>query len=391
VTGLQPLRPTARVLAVAFAAFVMIGAATSVLGVAWPSIRDHFSRSVADLGFLIASGSVGFITASSLYGRLHERAGTGRLLIGGSVGLLVGLTGIAVAPSWGWIVATALVLGFGSGLVDTGLNAHAALAFDLRSMNLLHGCFGIGSTLGPMVMTLSLSATGAWRAGYWALAIVQVGAVAAIWLRRGEWSDGEADLSSKAMAARRRRLRLALMLGLFFLYTGVEVGTGQWAFTLLTEGRGVGTTAAGAWVAAFWGGLTVGRFVFGFAGGQIGRGRVLAGSMAVTLIGLGVLWIDPAGLGAIGLPITGLGLAAIFPGLVSLTPARIGRDRSTTTVGYQLAAATLGVAIVPWVLGVVAESRGLEALAPGLFLVAVLMAVVYLIGEGEAGAEYQAV
>ena len=380
-----------RVLAVAFGAFVMIGVATSVLGVAWPSIRDHFSRSVADLGILIASGSIGFITASSLYGRLHLRAGTGRLLIGGSIGVLVGLAGIAVAPSWGWIVATSLVLGFGSGLVDTGLNAHAALAFDLRSMNLLHGCFGLGSTLGPVVMTLSLTASGAWRAGYWALAIAQVGAVVAIWLRRGDWPEGETDLSATAMAPRRRRLRLALMLGLFFIYTGVEVGTGQWAFTLLTEGRGASTAVAGAWVAAFWGGLTVGRFVFGFSGARIGRRRLLAGSMAVTSIGLGVLWIDPAGLGAVGLPITGLGLAAIFPALVSLTPTRIGRDRSTTTVGYQLAAATLGVAVIPWVLGVVAESRGLEALAPGLFLLAVLMAVVYLVGEREARAHYQAV
>lgn len=391
MTGRHSVRPTVRVLAVAFGAFVMIGVATSALGVAWPSIRDHFSRSVADLGILIASGSIGFITASSLYGRLHLRAGTGRLLIGGSIGVLVGLAGIAVAPSWGWIVATSLVLGFGSGLVDTGLNAHAALAFDLRSMNLLHGCFGLGSTLGPVVMTLSLTASGAWRAGYWALAIAQVGAVVAIWLRRGDWSEGETDLSATAMAPRRRRLRLALMLGLFFIYTGVEVGTGQWAFTLLTEGRGLGTAAAGAWVAAFWGGLTVGRFVFGFSGARIGRRRLLAGSMAVTSIGLGVLWIDPAGLGAVGLPITGLGLAAIFPALVSLTPTRIGRDRSTTTVGYQLAAATLGVAVIPWLLGVVAESRGLEALAPGLFLLAVLMAVVYLVGEREARAHYQAV
>jgi len=193
-----------RVLAVAFVAFVMIGVATSVLGVAWPSIRDHFSRSVADLGILIASGSIGFITASSLYGRLHLRAGTGRLLIGGSIGVLVGLAGIAVAPSWGWIVATSLVLGFGSGLVDTGLNAHAALAFDLRSMNLLHGCFGLGSTLGPVVMTLSLTASGAWRAGYWALAIAQVGAVMAIWLRRGDWSEGETDLSATPLAPTRR-------------------------------------------------------------------------------------------------------------------------------------------------------------------------------------------
>jgi fucose permease len=211
-----------------------------------------------------------------------------------------------------------------------------------------------------------------------------VGAVVAIWSRRAAWAEGETGLTAVQVTGRRRLLRVVFMLVLFFLYTGVEVGTGQWAFTLLNEGRGVSTAAAGAWVAAYWGGLTFGRFFFGFAGDRFAPGRLLAGSMAVALVGLAVLWLAPGGAGVLGLPLTGLGLAAIFPALVSVTPSRIGRDRSTTTVGYQLAAATLGVASVPWLLGLVAEARGLQALGPGLFLLGVLMTIVYVISAVEA-------
>jgi fucose permease len=381
VNRTERLRPAARVLLVALAAFIVLGAANSIVGVAWPSIQGHFERVVSDLGVLIACGSAGFIAASLFYGRLHQFAGTGRLLVAGSTLIVVGLTGLGVAPSWLVVIVSSLVLGLGSGLVDTGLNAHAALAFDLRSMNLLHGCFGLGSTLGPIVMTLSLTTSGSWRAGYGLLAVSQIVAVAFIWSRRDSWSAGEA--SSTVRVAVPSRLRLALMLALFFLYTGVEVGAGQWAFTLLSEGRGLSTAAAGGWVAAYWGGLTLGRFVFGFVGDRIGEGRLLSGSMVVALLGLGVLWLDPAGLGAVGLPIAGIGLAAIFPTLVSVTPARLGSDRSTRTVGYQLASATVGVATIPWLLGLAAEERGLDVLAPGIFLFASLMVVVYLVGARE--------
>lgn len=168
---------------------------------------------------------------------------------------------------------------------------------------------------------------------------------------------------------------------LFFLYTGVEVGTGQWAFTLLTESRGLGTTAAGTWVAIYWGGLTLGRFGFGVVGERLAPSRILGGSMLVSLLGLGLLWSDPIGIGAVGLPIAGLGFAAVFPTLVSLTPARIGRLRSTRSMGSQLAAANLGAAGVPWLLGLVAEDHGLESLGAGLFATAVLLTVVNLASD----------
>jgi len=50
-------------------------------------------------------------------------------------------------------------------------------------------------------------------------------------------------------------------------------------------------------------------------------------------------------------------------------------------MGYQLAAANLGAAVVPWVLGIVAENRGVATLAPGLFAAAVALAVVHMASQ----------
>lgn len=376
-------RPALAALIVALIAFVTLGLVDGALGVAWLSIRDTFGRGLSELGTLLFGGSVGYLLASTGYGRLHARLGTGLLLGGGSSLLVVGVAGFAAAPGWPIVVGSAVIIGLGGGLVDTGMNAHAALVFDVGSINLLHACYGVGATLGPLVITASLLATGAWRVGYAALAAIQVVGAVAIWARRSRWAWTEPDVGGEAELPV-DKLQIWLQLTLFFLYTGVEVATGQWAFTLLSEGRGMGTAAAGAWVAVYWGGLTVGRFGFGIAGSRLTPSRILGGSMVVSLLGLGILWADPLGVGTVGLALAGLGFAAIFPTLVSVTPARIGRLRSTRSMGFQLAAANLGAAGVPWILGLVAESRGLDALGPGLFVVGLLLGVVHVVSDRDA-------
>ena len=60
-----------------------------------------------------------------------------------------------------------------------------------------------------------------------------------------------------------------LQVLLFFLYTGTEVAAGNWAYSLLTESRGIPAVTAGVWVSLFWGSLTVSRVL---AGAVAGRG-----------------------------------------------------------------------------------------------------------------------
>lgn len=374
------------VLLVAFAAFVMLGLADGSLGVAWPSMRSTFGRGVSELGAILAIGSVGYLTASSGYGRIHTRLGTGAALATGCTLMAVGLVGIAGAPVWSVIAFSAVLLGIGGGLVDSGMNAHAALEFDLRSINLLHASFGVGATLGPVLITISLTAGAAWRGGYAVMALGQAAMAVAIWRSRNRWASRPPETGDDQVVTIRRG-RVILLLSLFFVYTGAEVGVGQWAYTLLSEGRGMSTAVAGGWVAAYWAGLTAGRFLVSAVGNRVSPSHTLNASVVMALIGVGVLWWDPAGTGFVGLPIAGIGFAAIFPTLVSLTPSRIGRNRSTRMVGYQLAAANLGIATLPWVLGLFAEAQGLAALGPGLFGITALFTILHLWADRPGGSQ----
>ena len=146
----------------------------------------------------------------------------------------------------------------------------------------------------------------------------------------------------------------------------MEVAAGQWSFTLLFEQRGMSASAAGWWVGLFWAGLTIGRLGMGFFGKRISVRSAIDTSVVTIAVGAVILWLDPVGWGAVGLPVLGFGMASVFPGLVSLTPAQVGGPGTEAAVGYQLAVAGLGAAILPWIVGILAERFTIEVLGPVL-------------------------
>ena len=109
---------------------------------------------------------------------------------------------------------------------------------------------------------------------------------------------------------------------------------------------------------------------------------------ASTVAALGAtawLWADPAGFGALGLPLLGLAFAVMFPVVIGLTPAYVGEDRAARSVGYQIGASALGFTIVPAVIGVVADTHGVAWAAPILLAAVALCGVLWLSIEVAAG------
>jgi hypothetical protein len=95
---------------------------------------------------------------------------------------------------------------------------------------------------------------------------------------------------------------------------------------------------------------------------------------AVLLGGVALLFVSP-----LGLPAAGVGIASFFPALTLLTPVRVGAERTTAAVGYQLAAGTAGATAVVAAAGVVAQWLGVAALVPFLLAAAALLALAEIV------------
>ena len=374
----------------ALAAFVALGIPDGVLGVAWPSMRADLGRPVSALGVLLVAQTGGYLLATAANGALVARLGTGRLVAASAAVAVVGFAAFAVAGAWPVLVVAGGGAGAAAGMVDAGVNAHVAVHHGRRAMGLLHAAFGAGATAGPLLVTGLLRADVSWRGSYALMAGVQAVLLVAFLATRRDWSPAPPDPPPAVDPAPQAAppgaaLLFPLTLASFFVYTGLEIATGQWAYSLLVEQRATGATAAGLWVATYWAALTGGRLAMAVAADAVAPATLLGGACLGAVAGTVLLWADPGGAGALGLPVIGLSLSPVFPTLVSLTPARLGNERAAHAIGYQLSAAGVGAAALPGGVAVAIDAGGLATLAPALAGMAVVLLVLHLAAEAVTG------
>ena len=359
-------------------AFVSLGLPDGLLGTAWPSIRASFGRPLDAQGALLVAFTIGYVTASFGAGSLLVRLTLGRLLAASGLATALALLGYAVSPAWWMLVALALLLGAGGGAIDAGINTWASTTHGPRMLNWLHACWGIGAALGPALVVLALETGRSWRVSYAVVGLAQLALALGFALTGRAWEPAAArdpvGASEDAPAAREtlrlsgaRRGALA-----YFVYTGVEVGFGVWAFTLFTEGRGIAPATAGFWLSMYWGGLTASRLLASVAGGRVSPSALVRGCLVAAAVGSGLVWLDGAdAVGFAGLTLVGLACGPVFPTMMATTPGRVPPGHAPNTVGFQVAAAALGAALLPALIGVVAQRRGLETLGPQLLALSV--------------------
>jgi fucose permease len=371
------------VVALQVALFISLGLPDGALGVAWPSMRGAVGQPLGSLGVVLALGTIGYLTGSPSVASLARRFGTPRTMTVSVAMSALAIGSWAATRSWLLLLAASFLLGVARGMIDAGLNSYVALHGGVRRLGLLHGSYGVGTSIGSLLVVASL-ATGTWRSAWVVMAVVDVAVVSWAWRQRDAWPPDvvvdapDAD-DDEGAAPARPALVIAVTMLCFAALVGAEYSTGVWSYTLLTDGRGMSDTAAGLWVAAYWVGLTVARFGLGAFGDRVGRVTLLNASCAVALAGVVLLWWDPLGLGPLGVPIAGLGFANIFPTLVALMPDRMGAHRSSAVIGWSVAAASLGGTGVAAGAGVLVDRQGASSLGPTLVVVTVALAVLHLV------------
>jgi fucose permease len=372
-TSLPQARARIGLLALAYIAFISLGLPDGLLGVAWPSMRADFGLPLDSLGLLFLSTMAGYLTSSFFNGRVLARLGVGGLLAVSCLMTGASLLGYTLAPGWWFIVCLGVVAGLGAGAIDAGINTYIASEHSEGLMQWLHASFGIGITLGPLIMTAGLNLFDTWRAGYRVVGVAQVLLAACFALTASRWrrpQNGEAEEQDRrildyqtSLRATLRRPAVWLSALLFFIYTGVELTLGHWAYTLLTESRGIPPGLAGLWAGSYWGTFTAGRILAGLWTRKLSLDNLLRLSLLGALLGALLLWWNPApAVSLLGVVVVGFSIAPIFPGLVSGTQARVGLRHAANTIGMQISAAGLGGAMLPGLAGVLARQVSLEAI-----------------------------
>lgn len=364
-----------------FLAFMALGLPDGILGVAWPSIQSDFGLPLDALGILLAAAMTGYILSSFSCGILLERMGIGALLASSTFVASLSLAGYALVPGIATLLFAGFLAGAGGGAVDSALNTYAAFRFRPRTLNLLHAGYSLGTLMGPLAMTAILGAGLSWRLGYALVATIQFALGCVFAFTRGSWNAAPAVAGAAATAPATYGKTFSqggFWLGAlaFFAYAGLEFSVGQWTYTLLMKGREMDPGRAAIWVSVYWGGFLAGRVLAGWlpAGDRV---RPLLAACAGGMI-LGSLLVAMGGAGPwtlAGLAVLGLAFAPVFPMLIAVTPRRLGASHAANAMGFQVAAATLGQAAIPGLIGVAAQRAGFAAISHAHVIFAVIVAI----------------
>ncbi|CAH0343905.1 MFS transporter [Bacillus sp. CECT 9360] len=360
-------------LVIIYLAFISLGLPDSLLGVAWPVMQLEYGASLDTAGLLFMTIAGGTIISSLASGTVLKRFGTGNVTFVSCLMTAGALLGFTFAPSLVWLIICAIPLGLGAGSIDAGLNSYVATHYKAHHMSWLHCFWGVGATLGPIIMAPFISEQNAWRQGYLAIAGIQFALVVILFFTLPLWNRVARNTHVNISEVREdsksafddedtenvKPLRMSgvkLALTSFFFYCGVEATMGLWGSSFLVNVKELPVAVAAQWVSLYYAGITIGRFITGFITFKVSNRTLIRVGQITALAGAALLFLPlPSIFSLAGFIMIGLGLAPIFPCMLQETPARFGKKHSQTIMGYQIAVAYTGITLMPPLLGFIAS------------------------------------
>jgi fucose permease len=355
-------------LVIIYLAFISLGLPDSLLGVSWALMQPEFGAPLETAGLLFMTIAGGTIISSFVSGAVLNRFGTGIVTFVSVLMTACALLGFQFAPSLFWLFICAIPLGLGAGAVDTGINNYVASHYKAHHMSWLHCFWGVGATLGPVIMAQYISGQHSWRSGYLAIAGLQFVLVVILFFTLPLWSKvagnnnvnktQEPKNTNRADVVKQKPLQIRgvkLALLSFLFYCGAEATMGLWGSSFLVNVKDLSVEAAAKWVSLYYAGITIGRFITGFITLKIDNRTLIRMGQIIALVGAALLFLPlPSAFSLVGFIMVGLGLAPIFPCMLHETPTRFGQEHSQTIMGYQMAIAYTGSTFLPPLLGFVA-------------------------------------
>jgi fucose permease len=382
------------ILVIIYMAFISLGLPDSLLGVTWPIMRLDLEASLGSAGIISMVISGGTIVSSFMSGRVLKRFGTGKVTAVSVLMTACALLGISFTPMFLWLIVLAIPLGLGAGAVDAGLNAYIANHYKSYHMSWLHCFWGVGAMTGPIIMSQFIKGESSWRKGYLIVAAIQFVLVIILIFALPLWdksrqtgnsdqgnNEKELDIKEAKPEDAKNRSPIRIkgvkpVLLIFLLYCATESTLGLWGSSFLVNTKELSVSLAAQWVAMYYGGITLGRFLSGFLTLKLNNRTLIRLGQIILLIGA-LLFILPFSdyLSLAGFVLAGLGCAPIYPCMLHETPVRFGKENSQSLMGIQMAIAYTGSTFLPPVFGFIASSTTMAIFPMVIIAYALIMLI----------------
>ena len=295
-------------------------------------------------------------------GPLVDRWGAKLFAVLGLAMTSAGLVFMGLSGSYGVLLASAGMMGFGAGVLDMVLSPIVAALEPHRrtaAMNWLHSFYCTGAVLTTLVGSVALRLHVPWRAVFPSAAVFPV-VILAVFVRMRVpplIADGHRRLPVTRLL--RSGFFLAALVGIF-LGGAAEAAMTQWLPAYAETSLGVTRSSAGLSLTGFLVGMVIGRIVAAMLAERIGPIRLMTASCVLTASLFAVACFCPHASAALAACMAvGLTVGSLWPTMVGVTATRFPTGGAAM---FALLAAfgNAGCFVMPWVVGIVAGASALN-------------------------------
>ena len=335
-----------------------------------PSLVEGFGLTRLQVAFIVPSIYLGGLFFSLPGGRLADRLGVRKSLLGGLALGALGLTAAAAAPGFVAFLVFLFVAGCGWSIVNPALGKGIMDVFPMRERGMAMGVKQMGLTLGALVAALALpliATTLGWRAAILACGVVVAMPVLAAWPVLAPFEAAVAHTGARqrrhaADWAWARRPAVLVFFGGGLLLGMVQAAVLSYLPLYCVQALGFDKIGAGLLVACSQAGGAASRLVLGAASDRWLTGRrsvwlaltsVLAVAIFAVYAAWSVAWAPAAGALAF---VAGVG-AYGWVGIFFVISAEVGGSRQAGLLsGMAFASIVMGLLIGPTVFGLLLVS-----------------------------------
>ncbi len=334
----------------------------------------HLSYTVSSLHF--SAFAVGMLCAGLIGSRVIQRTGRWTILWISAFGISIGSLILIAGRSPVITVSATFLMGLIGSLVLTvvpSVLADQHAEFRTAAISEANVVASILSAAAPVIVGGFALTIFGWRGA------MVVGVVAVVLTR---FAFGQLTLPSIQVPASDGDARASLPTLYWIYWVGIVAAVSVefcmifWSADYLETSLGMVKVDAARAVSLFLVGMILGRLAGSRFGTPIGDHKYVTASVLVSAAGFLVYWMAPKPIyGMLGLFITGLGVASLYPMILSLA---IGSAGSNTVQASAFASLASGVAILllPLLLGRIADAVGIRS---AYVIILVLLAIAFSI------------
>jgi fucose permease len=362
-------------------AFFSFGIMWATIGPLLSSFSENNRTTLATIGGVYSAIFLGAITSQLFLGPFTDRIGHLRMLTISLLTISVAMVTVSLSH---WLPLTfvlSFVAGLGQGTTNLCGNVLIGQLFPKKSVtyvNMLNLFWGIGATIGPMLVSASISI---WNTGFialWVSAILIVGSTLFLMIRFFNVKTSSQSQTSTGTAKRISITPFLWSMGIVgLIYVGIENSMSGWSTTYMQQTTNIKLELAALVTALFWFAITCGRLMGTLLGSRLTSRQILILCLAITAAGA-VVFVAGFGngiLSMIAIFLIGLGQGAFYPTTIAVVTQTFSQAPGQAATLFTLLG-SLGGVFIPWLQGVLMEQAGIRS---GTYMVAVLVAL--LIGS----------